>query len=198
MANTQHPGFFPMAYGTGGQVSYVRRRVLTNNSNPIGLQDLVNADTNGNILGISAGAQATAVDTCAMGVSYVDTTGARIGSKNLPAATLYTSSGVMPENATYLMCVENAPLVKFRASVDDAIVLADLRANCSIIGATPVNGISAQEIDSSTKNSTATLPVRLLEFVDSPDSDPDAADAHVICTINAGFTEPALTTTGLA
>lgn len=198
MANTQHPGFFPMAFGTGGQVSYVRRRVLSNPSNPIGLQDLVNADTNGNILGIAAGAQATAVDTCAMGVSYQDSSGHRIGAKNLPASTTYTGTGIFPDDGIYLMCVENAPLVKFRASVDDAITIADLRANCSIIGATPVNGLSAQEIDSSTKNSTATLPIRIIDFVDTPDSDPTLADAHVICTINAGVSEPALTTTGLA
>lgn len=198
MANKQHPGFFPMQYGHGGTIEYIRRRVLTNPSNPIGLQDLVNADTNGNILGIAAGAQATAVDTCAMGVSYQDATGARIGAKNLPASTTYTGTGIFPDDAIYVMCVANAPLVKFRASVDDAIVLADLRANCSIIGATPVNGVSAQEIDSSTKNNTATLPVRIIDFIDSPENDPAAADAHVVCTINAGFTEPALTTTGLA
>jgi len=198
MANAQHPGFLPMSFGTGGTVSYVRRRVLTNNTTEIALQDAVNADTNGNILGISAGAQATAVDSVAMGASYVNTSGERVGAKSLPAATLYTSSGIAPENASYVFCVENAPLVKYRASVDDAIVLADLRANCSVMAAAAVSGISRHEIDSSTKNNTATLPIRLLDFVYGPENDVDAADAHVICTINVGVTEPALTTTGLA
>jgi hypothetical protein len=197
--NAQFPGFLPTGYGTGGSISYVRRRVLTNNTTAIGLQDLVTADTNGDILGVPVGALATAVDTCMMGVSYVDANSQRIGAKNLPAATTYTSSGVNPANATFVSCVENAPLVKFRASIDAATVLADLRANYSILGAAPVNGVSRQEISGSSKNNTATLPVRLLEILDIPgESDPDTADCHVLCTINAGFTEPALTTTGLS
>jgi len=198
MANVQHPGFLPCAYGTGGTVSYVRRRVLSNNTNPIGLQDAVKGDANGNVLGLgTSSTQSTAIDTVAMGVSYVNSSSERIGAKNLPASTTYTGSTVDPVNATYAFVVENAPLAKFRASADGAIAITDLRLNMEIILGTPVNGLSVQELDASTAATTATLPVRVLEFIFAADNDVDSADAHVYCTVNAGQTEPALTTTGL-
>lgn len=198
MANMQHPGFLPMKYGDGGSITYVRRRVLSNPSTAIATQDAVVADTNGNILGISAGAHATAIDTVAMGASYVNSNSERVGAKSLPASTTYSGSTVDPINASYVFCVENVVNAKFRASVDEAIALADLRANYAIVAAAAVNGISQHEIDASTKNSTATLGIRVIDFIHSPDNDVDSADAHVQCVINAGFTEPALTTTGLA
>jgi len=198
MANVQHPGFLPCGYGTGGTVTYVRRRALTNNTDPIGLQDAVIAVNDGNITspGVSS-TRATLVDSVAMGVSYVNANGERIGAKNLPAATLYTSSGVNPDNATYVTCVENAVLAKFRASVDAAVTLTNLRNNCEIILGTPVNGLSVQELKGSTLATTATLPIRMIEFIFAADNDVDAADAHVYCAINQGQSEPALTVDGL-
>ena len=199
MANTQHPGFYPSRATNGGAITYTRKRVITNNSAPIGLQDAVKIDTNGNVLGLgTSSTQSAAIQSVAMGVSYVDSTLGRISAKNLPASTLYTSSGIDPDNATYVFLVENPVNVIFRASVDEAIVLADLYSNMEIVLGTPSNGQSIQELDASTKANTATLPIRVVDFVFQSDNDVDSADAHVFCMVNAGQIEPALTTTGLA
>lgn len=192
MPNVQHPGFYPARVSgiSGGGITYKRRRVLTNNTTAIATQDAVVADGNGNILGIAAGAHNSAIASVAMGASYVNASGERVGAKVLPAATLYTSSTINPDNASYVYIVENELNVDFIASADGALALEDLLENFEIIAAAAVNGISTHEVDASTAATTATFPVRLMDMVVAPDNDIDSADARWFFRINAGFMAP--------
>lgn len=193
MANTALSGFYPRMFGIGGSVTYRRRQITSNNSNPIGLWDAVDLDTNGNILGLgTSSVRATKVATVFAGVSYQDANGNRIGAKNLPSSTTYSGTGLWSPDAIFCTVVDNVVNVSFLASGDEALVRADIDAAYDINLGTPVNGLSVQEVDSSSKAATATKPIRLLDFIDSPGSDPTAAHAALEVAINAGVLEPAL------
>lgn len=193
MANTQVTGFIPDSRLGGGSISLRRRRVLTNNTTAIFLYDALKVTTAGDYLVASATNTAVA-NVNAGGVSYVNAQGQRIGGKYLPATTLYTSSGVNPDNASYVYIVEEPLTTLFRASIDEAIVLAGFWLNYVMVLGTgsTTTGLSGHELDATSPNTTATFPWRPREFVISADNDPDAADAAVLCSINAGFEEPAL------
>lgn len=197
MANEQVRGLQPYRVLGGGSVSYTLARVLTNNTTAIFLYDCVIPVTTGDWTVVAVGT--TYVGNVACGAIYTDATGVRRQNKYLPAATLYTSTGVAPENASYIYICDNILTTQFKASVDEAIALTDLNLNYAVVlgvGST-VSGLSAQELDATGRAVTATIPIRVKEFViGSPMSDPDAADAHVICQINVDPTTPA-TSAGL-
>lgn len=194
MANIQVAGFQP--YTKGNQtVELVRKRVLTNNTTAIFKGDMVDNATGGDVI-VSATANADNYSVQWGGASYVSGS-ERLERKYLPATTLYTSSGVDPANASYVYCVDDMVNTKFRASVDEAIALTDLGINYQVVLGTgsTTSGLSAHELDATSRNTTATFPWRVLDF--APICPPhfvdiDAADAHVICVMNAGNREPAL------
>lgn len=200
MANRKFGGFLPHRYGSGGTLSYERRQVTSNNSNAIYLQDAVDFDTNGNVLGLATSStRATSVFSVAMGVSYQDANGVRQGAKSLPASTTYSGTGLFPDDAIYCTVVENIVNVKFRTSIDTVLTRAALDGNFSINLAAGVNGYSQQDVNAASVNNTATLPIRLYQFVQAGDVDvASATNQHAIVTINVGIIEPAITTTGLA
>ena len=198
--NKKFGGFQPQTYGgPGGTVTYVRRQVTSNNALAINNRDVVDFDTNGNVLGFAtSGTRTTAVASVAMGFSYVDANGVRVGSKNLPAATTYSGSGIFPDDAIYASVVENVAGVKFRCSIDTVLTRAALGANVSINLAAGVNGYSQQDVNAASVATTATLPLRLNDFVVAGDVDiASATHQHAIVVINAAVLEPALTTTGI-
>ena len=192
MANTQITGFIPSRVIGGGTVTYMRKRVLTNNTTAIFQYDALAAAATGDYL--VASAANTAVASVSMGASYVNTSGARVESKYLPAATLYTSSGVNPDNASYVYAVEDMLNTEFKASVDEAIALTDLNINYQMVLGTgsTVTGLSGHELDATSRNTTSTLPWRVTAFAFGTDSDPDTADAHVYCQANRSLVTPAL------
>ena len=190
MANIQIAGFQPHRKSGGGRISYRRARVLTNNTTAIALYDAVSIGSAGET--VVASAVDTAISSVSGGASYVDTAGARVGAKVLPAATLYTSSGVAPENASYVFVVDNSLEVDYLCSIDEATTLTQMNLNYKMVLGANTNGISGHELDATTPATTATFPWRVQDFVISADSDPDAADAHVLAKINAGMWEPAL------
>jgi len=196
MANLALPGFQPARRSGGSRITYLRKRVTTNNTLAINLNDAVVTDTNGNWL--QASTTTTAVASVSSGASYVDANGVRVNAKGLPAATLYTSTGIQPENASYIFVVDSVLEIDLIASITTALTRADLNGATSFVAGTGTNGISAQTLDSSGVNTTATLPFRLIDFVEAPDNDPDAATAHMYCRINASMYEPALETSGSA
>jgi len=66
------------------------------------------------------------------------------------------------------------------------IVAADLNLNADLVfgsGSTST-GISGVEIDSSSKNTTATLQVRLVDFYDIPSNDATANNSVLVVKIN--------------
>ncbi len=197
MANTQVAGFQP--YSKGNQtVELVRKRVLTNNTDRICKFDAIdNAAGTGDVYAHTTEA-GEVYSVMGGGASYVDTTG-RVERLALPAATLYTSSGVDPENASYIYCVDDMVNTKFKASIDEAVALTDLGINFQMVLTVGTGSYSKHELDATSKAVTATIPWRFLDFapLDLPRfNDPDAADAHVICLANAGTREPALEGSG--
>lgn len=194
MANVQHPGFLPISRG-GTTCEMVRKRVLTNNTTAIFKGDACIIISTGDVT-VTASTN-TAVAGVSMGASYVSS-GERLDRKHLPAATLYTSSGVNPDNASYVYLTSNNESQEYEASIDEAMALLDLNLNyVMVLGAGSTStGLSGHELDATSRATTATLPWRVTDFIIDPKFDVDAADAHVKCRINAGMIEPALTTTG--
>lgn len=192
MANTQVAGLQPYRVLGGGTVAYTRGRVLTNNTTAIFLYDTVVPVTSGDWIVTATGT--TYVGNVSAGAVYTDATGVRVQRKHLPATTLYTSSGVAPENASYIYICDDVVRVQFLASVDEAIALTDLNLNYAVVlgAGSTVTGLSGHELDATGRAVTATIPIRVKEFViGDPSSDPDAADAKVICQINCDPTTPA-------
>lgn len=193
MANVQVPGFIPLRSTiAGATIANKRHRVLTNNTTAIAKGDAVIIDANGAVL--VASTATAAVASVAQGASYIDSDGTRVERHHLPAATLYTSSGVNPSNASYVYIVDDGYNTVYEASVDEAIALTDLGLNYKmVLGTLTTNGYSGHELDATSRAVTATgLPWRVHNFIDRPGHDPDAADAHVECRINLGLIEPAL------
>ncbi len=190
MANVAHPGFAPVKRTDGSQVTYQRKRVLTNNTTQICLNDACITTSAGDVTVQATGT--TFTGGVSGGASYLDANSQRVMAKSLPAATLYTSTLVDPYNASYVFLTEGNEGNVFRASVDAAIGLTNLNINHAITLTAGTNGISGHELTASGAAVTATIPWRVTDFVMSADSDPDAAHAHVYCRINAGMIEPAI------
>lgn len=192
MANIAQPGFRPVRGTNGVAISYSRRRVLSNNTNAISMYDAVVIDAAGDT--VRATVTTTAVASAATGVSYVDSRDGRKGSKDLPAATVYTGSIVDPENSSYVFVVENPVNVDFKASVAaSAIAMTDLDLNYAMVLGAASNGYSGHTLTATARAVTATLPWRVKEFYfDNTSNDPDLINTAVYCTVNAGMIEPAL------
>lgn len=192
MANVQIAGFHPLMKGNQ-TVELVRKRVLTNNTTAIFKGDALDSVTTGDVI-VTANAATDLYSVQWGGASYMSGS-ERLERKYLPAATLYTSTTVDPQNASYVYAVDDMVSTKFKASVDEAIALLDLGINYQmVLGAgSTASGWSGHELDATSRGTTATLPWRVTDFVlGDPKSDPDTADAHVICLANAGNREPAL------
>lgn len=191
MANVQIAGFHPVSKGNQ-TVELVRKRVLTNNTTAIFKGDACDSATGGDVI-VTANASTDLYSVQWGGASYMSA-GDRLERKHLPAATLYTSTGVDPVNASYIYVVKDMVNTEFKASVDEAIALTDLGINYQMVLGTgsTVTGWSGHELDATSRNTTATLPWRVTDFIFDPKSDVDAADAWVFCLCNAGNREPAL------
>ncbi len=192
MANVALPGFIPVAKG-GLTVEMERKRVLTNNTTAIFKGDALDAVSTGDVI-VTASTTTDLYSVQWGGASYI-VSGDRIERKHLPAATLYTSTGVDPVNASYVYCVVDMVSTEFQASVDAAIALTDIGINYAMVLGTgsTVTGLSAHTLATSGRGTTATLPWRVIDFVKGDvKSDPDLTLCHMRCLANAGDREPAL------
>lgn len=187
MANVQCPGFIPLrSRVAGANIALARKRVLTNNTTAIAMGDAVAKQATGDYIVVAAAG--TTVSSVARGASYISD-GQRVERKHLPAATLYTSSGAHPNNASYIYVVDDPVNTVFEASIDEAMALTDLGLNYNmVLGTFTTSGYSGHELDATSRAVTATLPWRVNEFIMRADNDVDAADAHVECQISVGAT----------
>lgn len=193
MANVQVPGFVP--YTKGNQtVECVRKQVASNNTDRICKGDAVDS------VGGSGAVYAHTTEAGEVysvqwgGASYMSGS-ERLERPALPAATTYSGTGVNPVDASYIYCVDDMVNTKFRASVDEALALTDLGLNYQMVLTVGTGSFSKHELDATSRNTTATLPWRALDFapLDYVNfNDITAADAHVIVLANAGLREPAL------
>jgi len=193
MANTALKGFRPIYVKGGGSVTLRRGRVLTNNTTAIFLYDAVVDNGGGDFVVATTGT--TATQGSSNGCVYTDAAGIRREAKYLPAATLYTSSGIAPDNASYIYLVDNLVNTMFTASCSTALTLTDINQNfaMTLSAGSTTTGLSGHFITATGKNTTATLPWRLQDFeIGSATNDVDAANVAIIVAPNCTFDEPAL------
>lgn len=194
MANVRRLGLIPTRVSGGASLTYRRARVLTNNTVAIALNDGVKYAAGGDIVACTSGADENILlASVSGGCMYTQANGIRIEAKNLPAATLYTSTGAEPENASYVSIIDNATMVEFEANVANvAIALTDLNLNYPLVltASSTTTGLSNHELNATGRATTSTLPMRVREFVRRADNDISLVDCKVICMINAGQAEP--------
>lgn len=194
MANTPIPGFQPARVRSGSPITFRRCLVLTNNTTAIFKGDAVKVTAAGDYV------VATSVNTAISsvmygGAVYTDTSSIRREAQFLPAATLYTSTVIDPDNASYIYVVDDELDTEFRASGTTVIAQTNLfNTFAMLLGAgSTTTGLSGHSIDNSTSVTTNTFPWRLVDFVrGSADTDPQLASAACYFRINRSASEPAL------
>jgi hypothetical protein len=107
----------------------------------------------------------------------------------------WTASVVASDAVAYIL---DDPFVLFQMQGDATLAVTARGANASVVqtAGNTTFGKSKNAFDSSSINSTNTLPLRLIDFVDGPDSAIGDAYTDVICMFNVGHAY--LNTTGLA
>ncbi len=95
-----------------------------------------------------------------------------------------------PADVAMYCSVVTDPMAVFAIQCDDVgstLAAADIGLNADVIVGTgsAVTGASAMELDTSTKATTATLPLKIVGFVNRPDNEAGTANQDVLVTINA-------------
>ena len=115
-----------------------------------------------------------------MGCSYTDPT-----TSQPTYAQMWTADVAASDAVAYVL---TDPNVLFQMQGDGAITQAMLGSNFAIVvtaGSTTI-GHSKNAVDQSTSATTNTLPLRIIDFVDGPDSAVGDAYTDVIMKFNAG------------
>jgi hypothetical protein len=115
-----------------------------------------------------------------MGCSYTDPT-----TSQPTYAQMWTADVAASDAMAYVL---TDPNVLFQMQGDGAITQAMLGSNFAIVvtaGSTTI-GRSKNAVDQSTSNTTNTLPLRIVDYVDGPDSAVGDAYTDVIMKINVG------------
>ena len=124
-----------------------------------------------------------------MGCSYTDP-----NTNQLTFSQYYPASTVASDIDAYVL---NDPFVEMRMQGDATLAQTALGNNAAVVqtaGSTSI-GRSRNAFDSSTIATTATLPVKLIEFVEGPDSAVGDSFTDVIVMFNVGH--QLLNTTGI-
>ena len=116
-----------------------------------------------------------------MGCFYTDP------STSKPTFRNFFPASLSPGDA--IAFVADDPNQLFIAQQDSAagnIVAADLNLNADLVfgAGSTTTGMSGVEIDSSSKNTTAALQVKLLDFYDTPSNDATANNSVLVVKIN--------------
>lgn len=198
MANVRRLGFIPTRQSGGGVISFRKARVLTNNTLGIFHGDCVKHTSSGDVVACAAGTdEQLLLSSVAQGAVYLDGNNIYRESKYLPAATLYSATDFEPAYGNYVYLVENPVNVYFEANVANvALGLTDMNINYPIVltvGST-TTGLSKHELNATGRATTATFPFRAIEPVRRADNDLSLVDVKILCMINAGLVEPALST----
>jgi len=115
-----------------------------------------------------------------MGCSYTDPT-----TSQPTYAQMWTADVAASDAMAYVL---TDPNVLFQMQGDGAITQAMLGSNFAIVvtaGSTTI-GRSKSAVDQSTSNTTNTLPLRIVDYVDGPDSAVGDAYTDVIMKFNVG------------
>ena len=182
MSTTATPyGFRPVGLLGGGDWSNSIRHIKLTNSygTSIFYGDVVKVVSTGTVEKDSGTTTMTPVGIF-VGCSYTDP-----GSSQPTYAQMWTAS----TSATDIMAyVVDDPNVVFQAQGDATIAQTGLGNNVAVVqtaGSTSI-GTSKNAIDSSTIAATKTLPVRILGFIDGPNSSVGDTYTDVLCKFNSG------------
>ena len=174
-------GFRPVGLLGGGDWSNSIRHIKLTNSygTSIFYGDVLKVVSTGTVEKDSGTTTMTPVGIF-VGCSYTDP-----GSSQPTYAQMWTAS----TSATDIMAyVVDDPDVVFQAQGDATLAQTALGNNVAVVqtaGSTSI-GTSKNAIDSSTIATTKTLPVRILGFVDGPNSTVGDSFTDVLCKFNSG------------
>ena len=160
--------------GTTGTTKYR----ITSGAGAMFTGDIVKQANDGSVVQGTAGDAARGVF---MGCFYTDP------STSKPRFNNTFPNGTAASDA--IAFVADDPDQLFIAQQDSAsanAVVADLNLNANLVvgSGNTTTGISGMEIDSDTKNTTATLNVKLIDFYDTPSNDATANNSILVVKIN--------------
>jgi hypothetical protein len=160
--------------GTTGTTKYR----ITSGAGAMFTGDIVKQANDGSVVQGTAGDAARGVF---MGCFYTDP------STSKPRFNNTFPNGTAASDA--IAFVADDPDQLFIAQQDSAsanAVVADLNLNANLVvgSGNTTTGISGMEIDSDSKNTTATLNVKLIDFYDTPSNDATANNSILVVKIN--------------
>ena len=166
MANTQAYFGFRQYQGTGSAPTYeqVAVRIVYNATN-IFFGDPVANDANGYVVQASSNSLASGVAGIFVGCQYLS-----VSQKRTVWSNYWPGSDVASGN-TVTGYIVNDPNAKFLVQSDSTgIATTDINANIGFAIGTgnTANGISGAYLDTTTINTTNTLPFRIISLVDFP------------------------------
>ena len=162
----------------GGTTGTTKYSIADNQGTAIFTGDPVKYKNDGTVEVATAGDASCGIF---MGCFYTDP------STSKPTFRNHFPASLSPGDA--IAFVADDPDQLFIAQQDSAvsnIVAADLNLNADLIfgAGSTTTGMSGVEIDSSSKNTTATLQVRLIDFYDVPSNDATANNSVIVVKIN--------------
>jgi hypothetical protein len=124
-----------------------------------------------------------------LGCSYTDPT-----TKQFTQSPQYPASTAADDLVAY---VASDPFVVMKMQSDETLGQDDLGKNCAVVqtAGSTVFGISKNAVDGSTAATTNTLPLKIIDFVDGPDSAIGDSFTDVLVMFNVGH--QLLNTTGI-
>ncbi len=174
---------------SGSYTGKVRHyKIASNDSTAIFYGDFVKM-TSAGVVTLDNGTTSLTPIGVFMGCSYTDP-----NTNQLTFSQFYPASTVASDIDAYVL---NDPFVEMRMQGDATLAQTALGNNAAVVqtaGSTSI-GRSRNAFDSSTIATTATLPVKLIEFVEGPDSAVGDAYTDVIVMFNVGH--QLLNTTGI-
>ena len=174
---------------SGSYTGKVRHyKIASNDSTAIFYGDFVKM-TSAGVVTLDTGTATLTPIGVFMGCSYTDP-----NTNQLTFSQYYPASTVASDIDAYVL---NDPFVEMRMQGDATLAQTALGNNASVVqtaGSSSI-GRSRNAFDSSSIATTATLPLKLIEFVDGPDSSIGDAFTDVIVMFNVGH--QLLNTTGI-
>ena len=174
---------------SGSYTGKVRHyKIASNDSTAIFYGDFVKM-TSAGVVTLDNGTTSLTPIGVFMGCSYTDP-----NTNQLTFSQYYPASTVASDIDAYVL---NDPFVEMRMQGDATLAQTALGNNAAVVqtaGSTSI-GRSRNAFDSSTIATTNTLPVKLIEFVEGPDSAVGDAYTDVIVMFNVGH--QLLNTTGI-
>ena len=162
----------------GGTTGTTKYSIADNQGTAIFTGDPVKYKSDGTVEVATAGDASCGVF---MGCFYTDPTTSKPTFRNHFPASL------SPGDAIAFVADDPDQLFIAQQDSDGSnLVAADLNLNADLVFGTgsTTTGMSGVEIDSSTKNTTAALQVRLIDFYDTPSNDATANNSVLVVKIN--------------